>query len=64
MNSWEKALLQFLAVGLSTAGTLFVHNQKSVAIFNASDELFNGVVAQMTAPTPAPPAVEKSDNIA
>ena len=59
MNSFESGLLQFLAAVAPTIGTLFIHNQKSVAIFNASDALFQGVVQHITtqqavAPTAAP----------
>ena len=54
MNAFESGLLKFLAAIAPTVGTLFIHNAKSVAIFNISDELFSGIVAQVTAQQPQP----------
>lgn len=55
MKPWELFLLKFVQASAPTVENLFIHNQKSIAIFNASDGLFNGVVDAMTpqaAPTP------------
>ena len=49
MNSFEAGLLQFLKAVAPMAQTLFIHNQRSIAIFNASDELFSAAVDQATA---------------
>ena len=48
MKPWEMFLLKFVQATAPTIENLFIHNQSSVAIFNASDNLFNGVVDAMT----------------
>ena len=48
LTAWEKMLLQFVAAALPTVENLFIHNAKSIAIFNASENVFNGVVQQLT----------------
>lgn len=48
MNSWESFLLKFVQAAAPTVENLFIHNQKSIAVFNASDTLFSGVVDVMT----------------
>lgn len=55
MKPWELFLLRFVQAAAPTVENLFIHNQKSIAIFNASDNLFNGVVDAMAA-APQPPA--------
>ena len=47
MTNWEAFLLKFVEAAAPIVENLFIHNQRSVAIFNASDELFNGVVETM-----------------
>lgn len=47
VNAFELGLLNFLKAMAPVAGTLFIHNQRSVAIFNASDGLFGAVVDHM-----------------
>ena len=49
MNAFEEGLLKFLQAAAPTIGTLFIHNSKSVAIFNASDAFFSAAVDQATA---------------
>lgn len=49
MTSWEQLLLQFVQAAAPTVENLFIHNPKSIAIFNATDELFSGVVSTMQA---------------
>jgi hypothetical protein len=49
MNNWETFLLKFIQVVAPAVENLFIHNQKSLAVFNASDAVFNGVVDIMTA---------------
>ncbi len=55
MNNFERGLLSFLAAVAPTIETLFIHSNRSIAIFNASDALFAGVVAQQTQQAPAQP---------
>jgi hypothetical protein len=55
MKPWELFLLKFVQAAAPTLEMLFIHKPKSVAIFNASDDLFNGVVDTMTAQQPAAP---------
>jgi len=47
-------LLKFVQVAAPTVQNLFIHNQRSIAIFNASDALFNGVVDVLTTQPPPP----------
>ncbi len=54
MNPWERFILQFIQAVAPTVENLFIHNQRSIAIFNTSDTLFNGIVQALT-PPPAPP---------
>ena len=54
MNPWEMLLLKFVQVAAPTVQNLFIHNQRSIAIFNASDALFNGVVDVLTTQPPQP----------
>jgi len=48
MSDWESFILKFVQAAAPLAESLFIHNPKSIAIFNASDGLFNGVVDVMT----------------
>ena len=62
MKPWEMFLLKFVQAAAPSVENLFIHNQKSIAIFNTSDALFNGVVDAMTAtlpPAPPPPTDKK-----
>jgi hypothetical protein len=56
MKPWEIFLLKFVQAAAPLAENLFIHNGRSIAIFNASDALFNGVVDTMTATPAAAPA--------
>lgn len=61
MTSWEQLLLQFVQAAAPTVENLFIHNPRSIAIFNATDELFSGVVSTMKEAQTAkanPPKVE------
>ena len=64
MKPWEMFLLKFVQVAAPLGATIFIHNKQSngAAIFNASDELYNGVVDAMTtaqAPAAAAAAADK-----
>lgn len=48
MKSWELFILKFIQAAAPLGASLFIHNTKSMAVFNASDELFNGAVDAMT----------------
>jgi hypothetical protein len=49
MTNLEAFLLKFVEAAAPIVENLFIHNQRSIAIWNASDELFKGVVETMTA---------------
>ena len=61
MKSWEIFLLKFVQAAAPLGATIFIHNKQSqgAAIFNASDELFNGTVDALTPQQPDAPAVTK-----
>lgn len=57
MNELEKILLGFakaVAVAAPAVAPIFIHSQRGILIFNASDALTSAAVAEFT---PAPPAV-------
>jgi hypothetical protein len=58
LNAWEMLLLEIIQAAAPTVENLFIHSARGVAIFNASDNLLNGVIGALTQPTPpvTPPA--------
>lgn len=61
MKPWEIFLLKFIQAAAPTVETLFIHNQRSIAIFNASDALFNGVTDALTPQSAALAATTTAD---
>jgi hypothetical protein len=60
MNAFEEGILAFVIAALPATETLFIHNQKSMAIFGAGDELATGLIAAATSsPASAPASVVK-----
>ena len=61
MKPWEMFLLKFVQVAAPLGATIFIHSQQSngAAIFNASDELYNGVVDTLTAQQGPMPVADK-----
>lgn len=57
MTNWEKLVLEFAAAAAKEAITLTVHSttSKAAIIWNASDDLFQGIVQTLTQPLPPPP---------
>ena len=62
MKPWEMFLLKFVQVAAPLGATIFIHNKQSngAAIFNASDELYNGVVDTLTAQQGPTPVADKA----
>lgn len=48
MDPTEQFILAFIQIAAPLAANLFIHSSKSIAVFNASDNLFNGIVQALT----------------
>ncbi len=62
MNNFEKFLLGFtkaVAFAAPAIAPIFIHSERGVAIFNASDALMQGAVEQFTPSASAPVAAIK-----
>lgn len=60
---WEVLVLGIVQAAAPTVENLFIHSARGIAIFNASDNLFNNILGALAAgqtpvPTPAPAPVQ------
>jgi len=59
MKPWELFVLNAVKALAPVAENLFIHSGKSIAIFNASDNVFNGVVDSLNQAQVAKAAVQQ-----